>query len=319
MRFAGLKGWPLRALWLSVLAGAGGYLAFALWGGWRDTVNAVAAIGLPALLAALALSLVNYGLRFVRWQGYLAALDSPVPAAPSLAIYLGGFALTTTPGKAGEGLRSLFLKPLGVSYPKSLAALVSERLSDLIAMVLLAALGVWAFPVSRPLVLGLLPVLLLVLVLLVDQRALQWLYERAAGGAGRLRRLFGHLLEIVLHSGACYRPRLLLGGLVLGLLAWGAEGLAFHLMLERLHSGISLQVAVFIYAFAVLVGALSFLPGGLGGTELTMTGLLVLQGLDPAQAVAVTVLIRLATLWFAVALGLVALLVLPRIAPAAGG
>jgi uncharacterized protein (TIRG00374 family) len=79
-----------------------------------------------------------------------------------------------------------------------------------------------------------------------------------------------------------------------------------------LGSDMSLQVALFIYAFSMLVGALSFLPGGLGGTEATMVALLMLNNVAQPQAVAATVLIRLVTLWFAVALGVIALSIAER-------
>jgi len=58
----------------------------------------------------------------------------------------------------------------------------------------------------------------------------------------------------------------------------------------------------------MLVGALSFLPGGLGGAEATMVALLILNHVDQPQSVAATILIRLATLWFAVVLGVIALI-----------
>jgi uncharacterized protein (TIRG00374 family) len=78
---------------------------------------------------------------------------------------------------------------------------------------------------------------------------------------------------------------------------------------------------VFVYALAMLAGAVSFMPGGLGGAEAVMVGLLVWKGMDGADAVAATVLIRLATLWFAVAIGAVMLIKLkgeattPRVQP----
>jgi uncharacterized protein (TIRG00374 family) len=65
--------------------------------------------------------------------------------------------------------------------------------------------------------------------------------------------------------------------------------------------------------FAMLVGAISFLPGGLGGVEATMVGLLILIGSTQPLALAATVIIRLTTLWFAVALGLLALVAMLRI------
>jgi glycosyltransferase 2 family protein len=73
---------------------------------------------------------------------------------------------------------------------------------------------------------------------------------------------------------------------------------------------LSLVDTVVVFSVGSLAGALSFLPGGLGVAEGSMTGLIqVLGDVPKAAAVAATVLIRLATLWFAVALGLVGLAV----------
>jgi len=300
-----LHGWRLRALLLSIAASAAGYVAFSLWSGWHEVAAALARIGIVGTLAALSLSLVNYGLRFVRWQIYLATFGHAIPHAASLRIYLAGFALTTTPGKMGETLRGVFLKPYGVSYPQSLAAFFSERLSDTIAGLLFTALGLWLYPPARPVVLLLGAAVALILVLL--QRP-NWLRVAARRLPARLAGLTAAATEIVAHSGRCFRLPLLATGILLGIFAWGAEGVAFHYATQLLGSDISLQTALFIYAFSMLVGALSFLPGGLGSAEFTMIALLLLNGMSQPMAVAVTVLIRLATLWFAVVLGIGALL-----------
>ena len=57
-----------------------------------------------------------------------------VPVLRNLEIYLAAFALTLTPGKAGETVRSVYLYPYGVSYPKSIGAFIAERLLDLVAV-----------------------------------------------------------------------------------------------------------------------------------------------------------------------------------------
>ena len=67
-------------------------------------------------------------------------------------------------------------------------------------------------------------------------------------------------------------------------------------------------LATGFYAVAMVAGALSALPAGLGGTEAVLTGLLVAHGASAATALGITVLARLLTLWLAVALGVVALL-----------
>lgn len=303
-----LSGWRFRALLLTILLSAAGYLLFSLWAGWRDVVTAIVRVGFIGAAIALALSLVNYGLRFQRWQKYLALLGHRVHAPESLRIYIAGFALTILPGKAGEAIRSLFLKHHGVTYPESLAAFFSEHFSNLISMLLLVAIGLWVYPQAQPLVVMLAGLILAGLVILQQTR---WLKALKRIAENVLPRRLGHLagatIEIVLHSGRCFRLPMLLYGIALGLVAWGAEGVAFYYIMHQLGSELALPTALFIYAFSMLVGALSFLPGGLGGAEATMVTLLMLNHVAQPQAVAATVIIRLATLWFAVALGLLAL------------
>jgi uncharacterized protein (TIRG00374 family) len=69
-----------------------------------------------------------------------------------------------------------------------------------------------------------------------------------------------------------------------------------------------LRTATFVYAFASLAGALSMLPGGLGVAEGSLTALLAGLGTPLPEAAAATLLVRGATLWLAVALGVVTVL-----------
>lgn len=301
----------MKHLPLAIALAALGYLVFAHLSGGAEVGAALTRVGLGGLLAALGLSLVNYGLRFLRWQAYLHALEHPLPWAASLRIYLAGFALTTTPGKAGEALRSLLLKPLGVSYPASLGAFFSERLSDLAAIVLLALVGLTLYPPARPVVAVGAALLLVALALVAQGRWLGTLLARALGN-NRLGELAGHAGEALEAARRCHRPMLLTAATALSLLAWAAEAWAFHLILDWMGLSVSLQFATFVYSVAVLAGALSFLPGGLGATEAVMAALLIWRGVPAAEAAAATVLIRVTTLWFAVGLGALAVGTPPR-------
>jgi uncharacterized protein (TIRG00374 family) len=303
-----LSGWRFRALLLIVLLSAFGYLAFSLWAGWHEVVAALVRVGFIGTAIALSLSLVNYGLRFVRWQRFLALLGHHVHAPESFRIYIAGFGLTILPGKVGETIRSVFLKHHGVSYPESLASFFSDQFSNLISILVLIAIGLWAYPQYQSTVMALLVVIVLGLLVLQQTAWLRAIERFALQRLPvRLGKIVGHAIEVVLHSGRCFSLPMLLYGMVLGVGAWGAEGVAFYYVVNQLDGGISLQTALFIYGFAMVVGALSFFPGGLGGMEATMVALLILNHVAQPQAVAATVLIRLATLWFAVALGIFAL------------
>lgn len=303
-----LEGWRLRALVLSIVVAAAGYLAFSLWGGWKEVVAAFVQIGLVGTLIALSLSLVNYGLRFCRWQLYLSQLGHAVAWPPSLRIYLSGFALTTTPGKAGEAFRGVLLKQRGVPYPVTFAAFISERLSDLVAIVLLTLVGLAQYPQARGIVLAGVLGIVVVLACLSSKTLLDWLHRWASERQGKLMALVAHASEMLGGARRCHRPGLLGVATVISVIAWGSEALAFYWMLGWLDADISLSFAIFVYALSMLAGALSFLPGGLGSAEAVMVSLLVLKGMTMPAAIAATVFIRLATLWFAVLIGLVALI-----------
>lgn len=257
------------------------------------------------LLGLLVLSLTNYLLRFVRWGRYLALLEAPVPWRINLDAYFSGFALTTSPGKVGEMLRSVLLKRHGVPPAASIAAFFAERLSDLLSVVILAAVGLWAYAPARP-VIGIALALVFVSLLLAQWTALISAIDRwAAARPNKWAQLLVKLCEIVLHFRRCFSLPAMAMGLGLGVVAWFAEGIGFWWLLGALGHPLPVTTAVFVYAFGMLVGGLSFLPGGLGSSEAVMIGLLMMYGFPESAAVTATLICRLATLWFAVGLGAV--------------
>ncbi|HEY2737453.1 MAG TPA: flippase-like domain-containing protein, partial [Thermoanaerobaculia bacterium] len=102
-------------------------------------------------------------------------------------------------------------------------------------------------------------------------------------------------------------PGLLAAALGLSAIAWSAEGVGFWLVVREYAPRASLLAALFNYTGATVVGSLSMLPGGLGAAEGSMAALLHAQGLGTADANLITLVVRGATLWFAVGWGLLAL------------
>ena len=267
--------------------------------------QAVTRVGWVGVLAALLMSLLNYALRFLRWQLYLYLLDHRIPWLDSMRIYLAGFALTTTPGKAGEAVRGVLLRPWTVDYSHSFALFFSERLSDLLAIVLLTLFGLLLYPDATWLImLGLLLVTACFIVL-GQRRLLLRSIDLVAVRSGAVWQMVFQVLQMLASAQRCHQPLPLMVATVLSLVAWSAEALAFYWVLDWMGFTVPLSFACFVYALAMLAGALSFMPGGLGGAEAVMAGLLIWKGMAPADAVAATVLIRLATLWFAVAIGVI--------------
>ncbi len=312
-----VHGWRFRLLLLSAVISAISYIGFALWGGWQEVWQAFTRIGATATSAAFILSLINYGLRFIRWNGYLVELGcSSLPSAEHLRIYLAGFALTATPGKAGEALRTVLLKPLGVPYSNSFAALVSERLADIAVVLLLSLLGIAAYPELFPIALVFLAAMggFVAILMPAPQR---WVRSGLSRRNSQFSQLMMKVVNVFAQARRCNPPGMIVKGLILGGLAWAAEGLGFWFLLEQVDANISWYLAISIYCLSMLAGAASFMPGGIGGAEAAMTAMLTLSGVPLPIAIAVTVLIRLATLWFAVVIGL--FLLIPYLAKTKNG
>lgn len=287
-----------------------GYFAYTLWAGLDETVAAMLRLGWLGAAVVLGLSLINYALRFVRWQWYLHSMTPQnLSWGRSLRYYVAGFTFTATPGKAGEMVRSLFLKHHNVTYTQSVAMFFVERLSDLIAILLMALLILWQFEGYGYWMLVAAGLIISVLLLLRHADSWQALLQQLSSRLPTIiSQSLNHIAELVSHSRSLLHAQFLFGGLALSLLSWGAEGLGFYYICAALELDVSIYIAIGIYATSLIVGALSFLPGGLGSTEAVMLILLTTIGVSHEEALAVTLICRIATLWFAVILGAFAML-----------
>jgi uncharacterized membrane protein YbhN (UPF0104 family) len=301
------EGWTIakrRSLIASALLAALIYVGIALFTDAGRLKEALAQLGWRGCALVLALSSVNYLLRFHRWQNFLAKLGRQLPAARHFLVYLSGFAFTVSPAKAGEAVRSLYLRDHGVSYSESIAALFVERLLDMLAIAMLASLIIAGHATYRPLLAATLLLLLGVLIVVCQPILPVWVERIGAGYPGRFARLSRAFALLLRSSRRLLHPQPLLTGIVAGLLAWGAEGLGFYIIGQGLHIGGTIVNFIGIYALAVLAGSAAFfMPAGIGGTEIVMTTLLAERGAPLKVAIIATLLCRLATLWFAVLLG----------------
>jgi uncharacterized membrane protein YbhN (UPF0104 family) len=264
-------------------------------------------------LQAVALCLLNYMLRGLRWRRWMALHQRPLGRLEGLRLYLAGYAFTPTPGNVGEAVRGLWLTHQPLSTAQSLAIFGAERLADLFGLLLMALPALvwfwWQSPwgpaalgwqANAVLWLGLGAALLAVWALWALARVGRWLGQPGRT-ASTPRWAWLHAAWLCL----AHQPWRWLS---LTLLAWAAQGLAVALLCQSAGLDIAAWLAAGLYALAMVGGALSALPAGLGGTEALLVGLLVGQGAATGAAVALTVLVRLLTLWLAVALGLLALL-----------
>jgi uncharacterized protein (TIRG00374 family) len=296
-----------KILILALLAAAV-VVGLSAYGDFRSVGQRLASFPIHYLSAAVALAALNYLLRFMRWSYYLRMLRIDVPLRLSLLVFLSGLALSITPGKVGELVKAYFLRNrAGVRLASSIPAILMERLTDVVSVVLVGLIGLALLPVSVRWI--------LVVVLILCGLSTWFLVSRSNERLFRLPVLRRWRDEVELSREGLRTltaPRPVVVALTLGFLAWLSEGLAFWLILHGMDFNVSALLSIPIYAAATIVGAITTLPGGLIGTEGTMLALLQQAQVPRDGASAATLLIRLVTLWFAVGVGLIALAVLNR-------
>ena len=299
-----------RAWLLLILLALAVFAGLLALGDLREMQELLAGSRAPygAFAVALGLALVNYYLRYLRWALYLRVLGIRVPRALSVKVFCAGLALSITPGKVGELLKSVWLqRRAGVPVAASAPAVVMERLTDVGSVALLGLFGALLLP----------PVIAVVLLAVLTLLVVAGVFAASRYGALAFRlpvlRRWREPLELSQEQlRLLLAPRVMAPALGLGAAAWAAEGLALWALILGLGEWIAPQLAIPISAAAALVGAATALPGGLVGFEGSMVALLAQSGLSAAHSALATLLTRLATLWFAVLIGFLAFLWLTR-------
>ncbi len=268
----------------------------------------------------LGLTIGNYLLRFIKWQYYLNRVGvDDLPTGTSGLIFTSGFSMAMTPGKVGEFLKSLLVRAkTGTPMTRTLPVVFAERITDGLSMVILSTVGLLAFRVGWPLFL-LMSAVLAAILIFIQQEALVEALLRRIGETRYLEGRIDELRELYRSTRKLLGPRPLTLMAALSTASWFFECLVLYVILQGLgfdHSWSLLLASTFVFATSAWLGGASLLPGGLGATEASAAALLVVTIDDPAMngttAAAATLILRFATLWFGVAVGLVALAITSR-------
>jgi uncharacterized protein (TIRG00374 family) len=297
---------------LSLLFGLLVVTALSFVGDIRRVVDAASHFTWAYIPAILSLTCFNYLLRGVKWQYYLRLIGVPISRADGTAIFACGLSMAMTPGKVGELLKSWMLRArAGIPMAASAPVILAERLTDGMAMLILASVGLLMYRHGWQALL-VIAVVAIAAVSVVQSRPLALRLLSASeripllSPRAPLLRAFYESAYVLLS----WRP--LLTALAIGVVSWSGECVAFYLVLMGLGFAPSPELlirAAFVLATSTLVGSASLLPGGLGAAEASSAALLrLVLPISSPKAVVATLLIRFCTLWFGVAVGMVALL-----------
>ncbi len=303
MRMTGTHPYRSSLIVLAIFVACAGLAAMTASG--EDIWQQIVKLSLAQVALLLGLSLINYTFRAFRWYLYTNALSIHLNFWQVLRHYLGGFALTMTPGRLGELVRVRWIgKEAGASVERIAPLALIDRAADLASTGLLLA---FALMMMTSGISGGVPVAILaVLTAIVATRPslFRWLVTWFWKLIGRKPRVFARLRRASHSLKPFSQVRIAVPALALGILGWFAEGFAFYLLLDWMGAPLPVWTCVGIFVFAMMTGGATGMPGGVGGAEAAMLALLSLQGVPLEISIPATAIIRVTTLWFAVGLGL---------------
>lgn len=301
-----------KAVWAIIIAIAL-YTVLILSSDLQKVADAADSINPAWIPLFLLLPLLNYCIRFVKWHYFLHRVNEKVPVGESFLVFIAGFSMTVSPGKMGELLKcGLLKKSRNIPVEKTSPIVVAERLTDLISMVLLALIGALltgsrvGIPASAA---GAVFVAAAMFILL--NRWAWNLFETIVKKIPFMRKRNDSFEGFRESAKTLLDAKSMAVSIPIGMLSWGAEALVLCVVAASMGYSLPAGVALLSHAAGSVAGAVSMIPGGLGLTELTIDGILG-DYLPGAAATVTTLLMRFATLWFSVLLGVAALAVLKR-------
>jgi uncharacterized protein (TIRG00374 family) len=310
-----MKPHVLRRVLVVMLLGVALYGAFAVYQGLGTMRDALATFRVWAFVAACALAFFNYVLRYFKWEYYLARLDiRGVGKVDSFLTFLSGFVLTVTPGKVGEVFKSVVLAEThGVPVARTAPIVVAERVTDLIGIIVLIVVGSAGFAGGLGWAAAGAVLVAALLVVVASKRLSHAIIALLQKLPGPFRRIGPKLHDAYASLAVLVSPKNLVLPTLLSIAAWALECFSLWVVLWGFGQTTSVTLCMFFYATSTLAGALVPVPGGLGITEGSLqTQLVELGKVAPAVGTAAMILVRFATLWFAVLVGFVALSILKR-------
>ncbi len=285
--------------------------AVSVWLAWQNSPNLGARLFSLLLVPVLIAALVSYSLRIVRFFYFLRRSGVPISFRGTISVQVVGFALSVTPGHIGEVFKlHLIRERAGTAAVQTAPLLLLDRVTEGGGFFVLAVLSTLLLPALR----SHLPAPMLIIVGTVALFAFGLLRNRwrkyIPAAPARIQRmsLYQRVVPHIENLGrgleASFTPGQVAGGVALTSIARFSDGMVLLFAARMLGLDLAVPVAVFILAVSGLAGGISLLPAGTGAVETTMVGLLVLFGATLPNALAITLLTRLATLWMWVALGL---------------
>lgn len=246
---------------------------------------------------------------FLRWNALLKNSGIHIPLKENFLIYFAGFALSVSPGKSGELLKSILLKnKFNIKRTTSVSIIFVERFYDIVGAVIVTLVGIVYLGIEFIPAIIIASILIAFILLAVYSKTSFNLLIKFINKFKFLKK-FSLAIENsheVIRESSTIKIGLISSSLTI--IYRLIEALAVYFILL----GFGIDVVPYFalaatYSASIILGAVTMIPGGLGVTEGSLAGLLSLQNIEIGTALVLSIVIRFFTTWYGVIVGLISL------------
>ena len=260
---------------------------------------------LPLILLLVSASWVTL---IIKWHFLLKNSEINIPLTKSIAVFFSGAAFEITPGQIGTLIKSQLLKTSSnISRTKTVPIVIVEKIYDLIGAILASVIGIIILGMEFYLIIIAISSLVVIFFFMYHKPASELFFDRITK-----LKFFSKYVENISEFNEVIKKstnaKVATICILLALTYWFMVSAAAYYTLIAFDVNILDYLKVLaIYTTSSLLGAISFIPGGIGITEGSIAGLFTLNGLDVSTALILSVMIRVLILWFSVCVGFIAL------------
>ena len=244
----------------------------------------------------------------IKWHFLLKNSEVDVPLTKSIAIFFSGVAFEITPGQIGALIKSQILKTsYNIPRTKTVPIVIVEKVYDLIGAILASVIGIIILGMEFYLIIIAISGLVVIFFFMYHKPASELFFNRITK-----LKFFSKYIENIsgfyetVQKSTNVRAATIC--ILLALAYWFMVSAAAYYTLISFDVNILDYLKVLaIYSTSTLLGAISFIPAGIGITEGSIAGLFTLNGIDVSTALILAVMIRIFTLWYSVSVGFIAL------------
>lgn len=284
------------------------YLSFIFFSDAKTLVQSFEKIKWEFIALLVTSEIAVLFLRTARNRIFLKSLGINISVKRNILIYFAGLALSVTPGNTGEMVRAQFLKrEVGTPISNTLPIFFAERLNDLIAVTIITSLFLFFVDFTEGKIVMLISTAIIIFMYTLLKSKKLFRFFRGKTGSIKFIQKFSDNFDQLHESiqnilGSKVAKKTLPASIPI----WLTHGVSAYMAILAFGVDFSFIETYVIYFTSLSIGVMSFIPAGIGVTETSLVGLLTVRGLDFSLAVALTLVLRFATVWLATIIGVFA-------------